>query len=492
MVTTPSDKMAARNGKVESNDNVIDEETTDFTITENSANEGTTDSEYSALRDKRREVAKRLSLAQRNHKKAAMREKIRQMESEIVKLDAPLPPNNTSSKQNGVSTEKEFVTFKENSVNLTDNADSRDAKLSKMKGNDNAGRFSPSSDDDEGKCGSGARRKKYQHIIAQSDNSDKSNNFLDNLNSMYPQDRHPYRVNAVHTLPGGGDVDRRRRRDDERERRDYIRREDSRRDERRRDDRSRDDHYTREQERRRRYEHTAGGSYDSGSSARSESSSWRRSQQPKRGKKLQSGVLAKATDIVLYPQDWPHIALQCDKIGGAYTFQELDTKMFVAGELELISREFSPQEERDGRIRLLKQLMYLSKVFDWYVILKFYTLVVSNIEQDNLRWSSDFEPTISLAISRQGSTKSGQSSKSASKGVSTKKGFTYKGRPTFCKEYQNNTCPFTDDKHWGVVNGERQQVEHICAVCLFRRKEALPHSEASQECPCKGARSSAQ
>jgi len=162
--------------------------------------------------------------------------------------------------------------------------------------------------------------------------------------------------------------------------------------------------------------------------------------------------------------------------------------LFVAGELELISREFTPYEEKEGRIRLLKHLMYLSKVFEWSVILKFYTLVVSKIEMGDLWWTSDFEPSITCAIARQGTAKT--ASKMASKGPSSKRNF--KGRPTFCKEFQNNTCQFTEEKHWGMVNGERLQVEHICAACLFKKKEVSAHSESSPDCPCKGGRGTSQ
>ena len=70
---------------------------------------------------------------------------------------------------------------------------------------------------------------------------------------------------------------------------------------------------------------TLGRGYDE-TSTRSDSMS--RCGVPKRGKKpihLQSGIYAKATDVVKCPQDWPHIALQGGKVGAAYSFLELDS-----------------------------------------------------------------------------------------------------------------------------------------------------------------------
>ena len=205
----------------------------------------------------------------------------------------------------------------------------------------------------------------------------------------------------------------------------------------------------------------------------------------RRGKQnLQSGVLAKPTDRVLFPQDWPHIALQSDKAPGvACTFQDLDHDLFVAGELELISRMSISETEQVGRLRLLKQLMYMGRVYDWQTILRLYSEVVSQIEKGLLTWASQFDPTLIWAINSYGFTKSVV--KNPTKVVNPKKSM-YKARPTYCKDFQNGSCQSTELKHWGFVNGEKVQVEHICAVCLLKRKEVCQHSESSTECPFKG------
>ena len=57
-----------------------------------------------------------------------------------------------------------------------------------------------------------------------------------------------------------------------------------------------------------------------------------------RDRHLRSGMEAKATDVVACPQFWPHVHLQLENTGRAYSFQELDLRLLVAGELEIISR----------------------------------------------------------------------------------------------------------------------------------------------------------
>ena len=204
-------------------------------------------------------------------------------------------------------------------------------------------------------------------------------------------------------------------------------------------------------------------------------------------KPLQSGILAKSTDTVLYPQEWPHVAIHCDKIGENYSFHELDVRLFVTGELELIARYDITPGEHEGRLRLLRQLMYLSKVHDWGVILRLYSEVVMNIERGLLTWVSRFDETLTWAVARQVPSYRGNGKPTGGKPVRGKNQGG-KSRPTYCKDFQSNACAYTEDKHWGTVNGDRMMVEHICAACLMKRKEVTAHSESSSDCPCRGSR----
>ena len=55
---------------------------------------------------------------------------------------------------------------------------------------------------------------------------------------------------------------------------------------------------------------------------------------------------AKASDVVLNPQLWPQVALQFN--GKSHTFAELDLRLLVAGELEVLSGPRIDAVERAG------------------------------------------------------------------------------------------------------------------------------------------------
>ena len=60
----------------------------------------------------------------------------------------------------------------------------------------------------------------------------------------------------------------------------------------------------------------------------------------KKKKKKKSGINAKASDRVRNTQKWPHSHLQFENVNKQVKFDELDFKLFVAGELEIISDPF--------------------------------------------------------------------------------------------------------------------------------------------------------
>ena len=57
----------------------------------------------------------------------------------------------------------------------------------------------------------------------------------------------------------------------------------------------------------------------------------------KKSRSKKSGINAKASDRVNFPQSWPHAHLQYEYVNKQMTYDELDFKMFIAGELEINS-----------------------------------------------------------------------------------------------------------------------------------------------------------
>ena len=57
----------------------------------------------------------------------------------------------------------------------------------------------------------------------------------------------------------------------------------------------------------------------------------------KRHSKTKSGIKAKSSDKVKAPQKWPHAHLQYEFVNKKMKFDDLDYRLFIAGELEIIS-----------------------------------------------------------------------------------------------------------------------------------------------------------
>ena len=94
----------------------------------------------------------------------------------------------------------------------------------------------------------------------------------------------------------------------------------------------------------------------SSSSVSSEERKKSKSKDKKKKKhKLKSGITAKASDRVKHPQKWTQAHLQYEHISKQIQFKDLDFKLFIAGELEIISEDGLPESERIGRTKLLKK-----------------------------------------------------------------------------------------------------------------------------------------
>jgi len=70
-------------------------------------------------------------------------------------------------------------------------------------------------------------------------------------------------------------------------------------------------------------------------------------------------MVGMATDHVVNPQIWPQTNLQYEYVSKGVTFQQLDFKLFVAGELEIISSKNIGDKEKKARVALLKIICLL-------------------------------------------------------------------------------------------------------------------------------------
>lgn len=75
-------------------------------------------------------------------------------------------------------------------------------------------------------------------------------------------------------------------------------------------------------------------------------------------KKIKSGIQSKSSDKVKNQLLWPHSALQYEYVNESTSFNNLDIKLFTAGELEIITSGEISEVERNGRLNLLKKITY--------------------------------------------------------------------------------------------------------------------------------------
>ena len=175
--------------------------------------------------------------------------------------------------------------------------------------------------------------------------------------------------------------------------------------------------------------------------------------------KKKSGIKAKSSDKVKSPQKWPHAYLQFEYVNKQVKFDELDYRMFIAGELEVISESDISKTERNGRISLLKKIVYYSSTYDFKGLKAFYAAWLREIELGKKSWSDDpqqIETAILTKHIRPSKSSQPVSKKEAGKSSSEEE------KVWFCSLYQRNKCSHKTG-HIAVFKGKARLCQHICA-----------------------------
>ena len=194
------------------------------------------------------------------------------------------------------------------------------------------------------------------------------------------------------------------------------------------------------------------------------------------GRQKRSGLTVKAADIVVHPQIWPHTSLQDEFASKGIEFNDLDFRLFIAGELETVTGAGIGRTERTGRLRLLKQLVYLKGSYDWETLKHVYVAIVRKIELDRAAWSDDFVSDIQWMVTKymtQPRTAKWRG-KSSAPAADTKQN---SDNTWYCAEFQQGRCKHTDH-HIGHFRGQTVTLHHICARCWRRHRTKAAHAEA--------------
>ena len=190
----------------------------------------------------------------------------------------------------------------------------------------------------------------------------------------------------------------------------------------------------------------------------------------KHSKSKKSGMVKKPSDKVKYPQTWPQSVLQYEFVSDKTTFENLDLKLFAAGEIEIILSDSISSTERKNRLLLLRKILYYANVYDWQGLLNFYAAWLRRIESGLSKWGDD--PTI-IEIPMLARHVIKKSADKAADAI------------FWCPDYNNGKCSVSAKSHQKIIKNRTRTVQHICSTCWRKDKKQLSHPETSFACPYK-------
>lgn len=200
----------------------------------------------------------------------------------------------------------------------------------------------------------------------------------------------------------------------------------------------------------------------------------------KKKNKKKSGIRAKASDTVRFPQKYPQAYLKYEFINSNISFEKLDLNLFIAGELEIISSPKIKEVERSGRINLLKKIMYLSTSYDFKTLKSYYAACLNEIEIGLKTWKDDFQQIESAILSKHIPRSFKKSQFKNKEDTENKKASDEK--LWFCGLYNRNKC-LQKVSHTERKFGKFHYAHHICATCWQKDAKKLEHPECSSACP---------
>ena len=147
------------------------------------------------------------------------------------------------------------------------------------------------------------------------------------------------------------------------------------------------------------------------------------------------------------------------------------------GELEIITSGEISEQEKSGRLNLLKKITYYSNIYNWKGLLAFNAAWLRKIELGQKTWRDD-PACIEVPILSQHVI---QASRNTGSGASYKSS---KDEPFWsCTLFNRNRCTNTNSSHQITFRGQTKIVHHVCAICYKRVGNKLFHTECSNACP---------
>ena len=156
------------------------------------------------------------------------------------------------------------------------------------------------------------------------------------------------------------------------------------------------------------------------------------------------------------------------------SFSELDLRLLVARELNIISSKHIGETERLARTELLGDMVFNAGHYQWSAVLKLYSAILMRMENGELRWGESYhrmeqQLLMPFPLMRNQHDQKGRRSRDPD-------------RPIYCQDYQKRECGHSGD-HPGRFFGEQVTLRHICMECLKVDGKSIEHPACSEGCP---------
>lgn len=210
-----------------------------------------------------------------------------------------------------------------------------------------------------------------------------------------------------------------------------------------------------------------------------------------------SGLLAKPYDTVKTSVMWPHM-----KLGVRYSterglgFDQLDLRLLVAGELEIISSVELSERERWARMNILKDIIYAAGFYEWAAVKRLYVAILTEVEMGIRAWGDDtsrleqqilmpfpLKPKMSKSDGSGNVNKSFTGSNNNNSGSNMGNKNKKKSGIWFCGDYQKNECSHKESHTIKNQNGKLLVAHHVCGSCWLTDRVRAEHASSSPSCP---------
>ena len=90
---------------------------------------------------------------------------------------------------------------------------------------------------------------------------------------------------------------------------------------------------------------------------------------------------------------WPHenLGAKYNNFGGNdVKYKQLDFRGLIAGELNIISNNLISKQEKQARLKMLGDIVFNTRFYQWSAILKLHAAILSEIEDGVREWGDDY------------------------------------------------------------------------------------------------------